>query len=308
MHINNAALWWAEIRTITHSPSFDFEKEIIRKAYGFYGSRLRKRVLFPRRRTIARMIKMNELWADDHLEFEIQLPPPKPIGFVEYVHKKEFGHHDDNGEDVTMDGKFELARPASIRASLAQWIPHSLQTCKLSLLFSTNLHGRSLNLLYNKVSKTKRTIMLMEVLGDGEGEEAKVIGLYASQAWHKSNHIYGDGECFLFSMTPEPICYKWRPRSAGSIDDEKNEALMEQFMISKDSFLAMGGNRDGSSGLRLNEDLTKGESNRALGFDNEPLAGNEREYFQVGLVEVYRFVRAVDGLGVDGEDDEVWLL
>jgi len=339
MNINSAALWWAEVRTFTHSDSFDFDM-LLKKAYGFHGSRVRKRVYFPRRRTINRMIKMNELWIDKKVEnddMEIlsnsYMPPPKPLGIHyqkeeqehdEQQQKQDAGYtitekyHDENEdhEHKKETPKIILAKPAFIRSHLASWVPFSLRTCKLDLIYSTTTDGRSLELFYPKVQKTKRTITLIEVLSpDSSNEKNFVIGMYASQAWHRSTHIYGDGECFLFSLNnnnnDEPKCYRWRPRSAGSIDDEKNATLMEQFMLSTDKFIAMGGvagPKGDSCGLRLNEDFTRGESDTALGFDNEPLAGKNRTTFEVGLVEVYRFVRAVDGKGIDGEDDDIWNL
>ena len=302
MNINSAALWWAELRSITLSPKFDFD-DILNRAYGFHGSRMHKRVLFPRRRTLTRMIRVNLRYIAQNSEFEPRRPPVKPLGFKEYKHK----HKNDDERKDEDNGKLELARPASVRAHLANWVPRTLQSYKLDMLYSTNMHGRSLNLFYKKVGRTKRTIMLVEGIGKNR-QENKLIGLYASQAWHKSNHIYGDGECFLFSLNPEPACYKWRPNSRGSVDDDKNEALMEQFMIGRSTFIAMGGNKNGSCGLMLNEDFTKGESSTALGFDNEPLAGRDMSEFDVGLVEVYRFVRSHDGKGIDGEDDDVWML
>merc|ERR1712071_71350 len=257
---------------------------------------------------------------------DIHVTAPKPIRFMEYNPSNSnssrggynkgglatFMHGTENDENSENHGleiiRLELARPAIVRASLAQWIPNSLQSCKLDLIYSTNVHGRSLNILYDKVCKSKRTVTLVEVLSNDDNNENRLVGMYASQAWHRSNHIYGDGECFLFSLRPEAKCSKWRPSSAGSVDDEKNEALMEQFMLSKDSFMAMGGNSNGSSGLKLNEDLTRGESSEAMGFDNVPLAGRDMIDFDIGLVEIYRFVRDMDGKGVDGEDDDIWML
>ena len=58
----------------------------------------------------------------------------------------------------------------------------------------------------------------------------------------------------------------------------------------------MGGNDHGGSGLRINEDLTKGESSTAAGFDNDPLLPAAGGMFEVGLVEVYQLVRQMDGV------------
>ena len=80
------------------------------------------------------------------------------------------------------------------------------------------------------------------------------------------------------------------------MDDLGEFAVLNQFMVSRNAFISMGGNRDGSSGFRINEDLTIGESSPAAGFDNEPLhAVGKGSVFQLGLVEVYGLVRQIDG-------------
>ncbi|MGK3757051.1 MAG: hypothetical protein ACI8RD_009365, partial [Bacillariaceae sp.] len=75
-------------------------------------------------------------------------------------------------------------------------------------------------------------------------------------------------------------------------------ALLETFQVSKNEFLSLGGNELGGAGLRLNEDLTKGESSCADGFDNEPLLPKASGLFEVGIVEVYQLVRQMDGVPV----------
>jgi len=52
--------------------------------------------------------------------------------------------------------------------------------------------------------------------------------------------------------------------------------------------LAMGGNEGGGAALRLNDDLSKGSSERTLTFDNEILGEGE---FEVGAVEVFGFMK-----------------
>ena len=135
--------------------------------------------------------------------------------------------------------------------------------------------------------------------------------MYASQPWHISTQVYGDGACFLFRLQPDPQCWKWSPRRPGdggrlldqvdleSDNNNNNTALLEQFMVGTRNYISMGGNPDGSSGLRLNEDLTRGESSPAVGFENEPLHGMGRgSVFEVGVVEVYGLVRQIDGRAV----------
>ena len=83
------------------------------------------------------------------------------------------------------------------------------------------------------------------------------------------------------------------------------EALFSEYMVSKDDFLSMGSNSDGTCGLRLNEDLSKGTSAKARGFNNEPLAGVEYPEFDVGLVETYQLIREIDGKAIDA-DEGIW--
>ena len=65
-------------------------------------------------------------------------------------------------------------------------------------------------------------------------------------------------------------------------------------------------NSEGGSGLRLNEDLTRGSSDKARGFNNEPLAGEDHREFDVGVVEVYQLVREIDDKPIDVEEKDIW--
>mmetsp|Transcript_37475 Transcript_37475/g.43624 ORF Transcript_37475/g.43624 Transcript_37475/m.43624 type:complete len:639 (-) Transcript_37475:80-1996(-) len=278
MKITSADGWWDQIREYAHSDDFNFENLIL-WAYTFTYYRLRKKVRFPRRRTINRMIKHNEKWAEQNLAVVVPSEPPRPLGLVQGSYACQLGS------------------PTSTRVDLAKWVPPTLRSTKLDLVYSTNEHGATLGNFYYCVRKLKHSLLLMKVK-----ENDAVIGMFASSAWKVHPQIYGDGGCFLFQIKPEPKCYKWNPPSSGSIDDEKNGALMEQFMTGKRTYISMGGNADGSSGLLINEDLSKGRSAPALGFNNEPLAGDDLPEFDILLVEVYRFVREIDGKGIDGDD------
>ena len=273
--IDDSAVWWAELYEYTHSPHFDFEV-LIKKAYGFHGDRLRKRLRFPRRHILSRIIKMEEDKVREECVFEMIDTPPRPLGLV--------------NNDV-----ISLAKPAHARQSLAGWLPLSLRLNKMDLIYSTNVHGRTLDLFYRHVGKCRHTILLAEVLNNNS-----VIGMFASQAWRVSSQVYGDGECFLFRISPDAKCWKWKPEPKSLIEEEdsdENTALLEQFMVGRESFISMGGNQDGTSGFRINEDFTKGESAVANGFHNDPLPMLDN--FEIGLVEVYRLVSAVDGKSVE---------
>ena len=89
----------------------------------------------------------------------------------------------------------QLASSKNVRIKLAEWLPYSLRhTSDLNLVFSTDVHGRSLQTLYHilETTRSNHTIMLMEIYpiipSIRNREETKtIIGMYASQRWHLSS-------------------------------------------------------------------------------------------------------------------------
>ena len=308
-------IWWQKVRDYTHSEKFDFDF-LVKKAYGYHGSRYRKRLRFPRRHIIHRIIRLEEERVDLTWEEDGAVVKPRPLG-INLPSQQE----DDAGGRDGRFGMLEkdvpipvLAKPTSIRACLAEWLPLPLRLTKLDLLYSTNHHGRTLERFYNACQSTKHTITLMEVLNNDS-----IVGFYASQAWRIHPRSFGDGECVLFRAKPNPQGWKWSPPPEahpsangygpgeatessfgnGGFSSDANTALQEQFMVARSSFLSMGANRDGSCGIRINEDLTRGASAPALGYDNEELPGDGITAFEIGTVEVYRLVRQIDGMPID---------
>lgn len=239
------------------------------------GNLRRKRLTFPKRNYLNRMMKGNSKWAESQVQYDT-VEPITPLGLI----KTEISA--------------VLANESVRRAHLAEWLPCTLRDTKLELVFSTDTHGRTLERLYANCAKAKHSIMLVEVLDTGA-----VIGMFATEVWHRTNKVYGDGGCFLFKLSPDAKSFPWRPHSVCSDDSENSTALMEQFMMSTGTYLSMGGSHDGSCGLRLNEDLTRGSSDHSLTFGNDPLAGSDLLDFDVGVVEVYRFIRSFDGKPLD---------
>jgi hypothetical protein len=287
--------WWDGLQEYAKTKlSFDL---LAKKAYGVHGKGVRKRYRFPRRPILARIIQLEEerYWNDNRDSMESDVLQVQPLGLVEATQP------DDPDKEPIVP---KLSESTLVRKKLAEWLPLSLRYTKLDLLYSTNHHGRTLESFYRNVSKARHTIMLIEPISTSE---KMVVGMYAPQTWHASTKIYGDGSCFLFRILEdkpdESNCWKWHPKelleeegddSIGGNSDNAT-ALLEQFQVGTREFISMGGNKDGTSGLRLNEDLTKAESASAAGFDNLPLAG---DMFEVGLVEVYQMVRQMDGMAV----------
>ena len=271
--------WWDEIRIRTMDPSFEFKKqvEIMYPKLGKFAKR------YPRRRVLKRAISFHQKWAAENMPIYIDQTPPKPIGFLP-------------------DKPIKLAKRTDIRSNLSKWLPTVLKTTKLDLIYSTEVHGRSFAAFYKECRRTKHTIILVEAIS---GSKTAIVGMFASHAWVVSPSSYGDGECFLFQVYPDPKCYNWVPDFS---DDTEHQAVREQFMVARNEFIAMGANPEGTNGLRLDNDLNSGESYPTLGFENESLLGVGRERFEIGVMEVYRLMREVDGKAVDGDDELIWNL
>jgi len=285
--------FWKGVKRVTHSKIFHFDV-LVKQAYGFNGSKYRSRRSFPRRKFIQKLVGYNHQWASTFASGHILEFTDRPLGFV--------------------DGNIPivLAKKANERLKLMEFLPFAYKSTKIEMIYSTNVHGRSVSMFYKHCAQAKHTITLIEVLNNGS-----TIGMFATDTWHNNRKMYGDGECNLFRLKPDPVCFHWRHditqslRSMLSIDsvDEsensiKTEAIVGQFMISRENFISMGNNEDGESGLRLNDDLSKGSSHKARGFNNDPLPGDEYTEFDIGLIEVYKLVREIDGRDIDKED--VW--
>ena len=141
-----------------------------------------------------------------------------------------------------------------VRKKLAEWLPYGLRyTSDLQLVYSTNIHGRSLGMFYDclaeerqqqqytslissSTSKSNHTILLMEVLLPATppsssttmvttttGKKRRLtVGMYASQRWHRTNKVYGDGRCFLFRITEEETENNTRIPGRQQRDDNNN--------------------------------------------------------------------------------------
>ena len=194
----------------------------------------------------------------------------------------------------TQNEDCKLVLPAMHRMNINKWIPNGLHDTKLDLVFSTNMHGRSLEMLYSKLAHVQCTLFLIEVLQTGD-----IIGMFIGKSI-KRNLMHTAGECFIFSLTPNAACYQWNNMPLLSNQNNNNNTATETTtttttdlsLVVKDDYLAMGINKNGTCALRINEDMTEGESYACSIFsDNKPLAGDEFKEFEIGLIEVYQFLR-----------------
>jgi hypothetical protein len=152
---------------------------------------------------------------------------------------------------------------------LASWLPSSVQTKKFVLKYSLQRDGASLatllSLCHDSASDCFSSLIIIE---DSWGY---IFGGYVASALENSRSYYGNGESFVFSLTPTPKIY----HSDGSND---------LFVLSSVDQLLMGGGGDGFA-FQLDDELNTGVSNRSDTFRNPQLASNE--FFKCLNVEVW---------------------
>lgn len=143
--------------------------------------RILTRPIFPVANFVSRLMSNNEAWAVENQTNISIHEDKKPLGILEGKYP------------------FVLVKHSPERLLLARWLPPSLQSTRLDLVYSSSHHGRSLDMFYRCCSSARHTITVMEVLGADT-----VVGMYATQTWHNNPDGYGDGNCFLFRLTPKP--------------------------------------------------------------------------------------------------------
>jgi len=147
-----------------------------------------------------------------------------------------------NPSDVLEPGVCaQLVRAMPARNRMSDW----------QLLYSTSLHGFSLQTFFALVGKSSPTLLAIRDSYDN------VFGCYAASPWVSTGHrYYGTGETFLFSAHPHFAVYKWT--HANSF-----------FQLSSLDNLAVGGG--GHFGLWIDSEFHTGTTGRSETFDNEPL-------------------------------------
>lgn len=151
-------------------------------------------------------------------------------------------------------------------ASLVKHLPGVVRTDDWKLLYSSSEHGSLLNTLYERAIGRGPTVLVVR------DESSSVFGAFFSQSWRRG--MFGNGNFFVFSITPEIKVHRWSRKSS-------------QFCNAQQSFLGIGGPK---YAIHLDEKLRQGSSERCLTFDSPPLARSTD--FIVYGVELWGFVVA----------------
>ncbi|XP_060087007.1 TLD domain-containing protein 2 [Heteronotia binoei] len=167
--------------------------------------------------------------------------------------------------ELVLNEKSNIVRLEEIQ-KLAAHFPLRVTEHPWNLIYFTTRDGFSLKTLYRSMTDLVSPILL--VIRDTDGQ---IFGAFSSTAIHLSSCFYGNGEMFLFSLTPELKVFKWTGKNTF-------------FMKGDADSLAIGGG-SGKFGLWLDGDLNHGGSHPCETFNNEALS--PREEFLIQDLEVW---------------------
>ncbi|OQR85392.1 hypothetical protein ACHHYP_11880 [Achlya hypogyna] len=151
---------------------------------------------------------------------------------------------------------------------LDEALPITCQLCKWKLLYSTDVHGSSLQSLMILAKAQSPTLVVVQ------DDQQVVFGGFATDEWHQALNYYGTGEAFLFTFENGATVkkYPWSRQNT-------------YFQLCSEDALIMGGG--GNFGLYLDADLVQGSTGACDTFASKPLVA--REQFVCAKVEVWGF-------------------
>lgn len=195
--------WWQEFRSMLREPQSNYD-ELFRIAcrwrYAFLFKRSRLRKVFV-------MIR-NDL---DLQEIAATFGQQHPLQIVQTL--------SDTTDEEPVPTSSLLIDPHR-DFFFRSWIPMTIQTHKLRLLYRAETHGRSLDMLYYQCRIAKsdaKMLLLCEVLkgesgdnddNDDDEEERNIIGAFCSHPLIRRKHFFGDSRTFVFQLQPHARQYR----------------------------------------------------------------------------------------------------
>ncbi|XP_070533092.1 LOW QUALITY PROTEIN: oxidation resistance protein 1-like [Ptychodera flava] len=148
-------------------------------------------------------------------------------------------------------------------------LPPRVEGYSWSLIYSTYEHGFSLKTLYRSMDGYDSPVLL--IVKDSDNF---IFGALLSTPIKVSDHFYGTGETFLYTLLPEFKKYPWTGNN--------------NFFVKGDfDSLAIGGG-DGNFGLWLDGGIYHGSSHHCQTFENQSLSA--KEDFVIQGLEAWGFV------------------
>lgn len=141
--------------------------------------------------------------------------------------------------------------------------------------------------LFDKIEFYQASIIVIQTMNNA------IFGAFCSQPWsdrvtpsHRKAQFFGNGESFLFEISPKLIKYDW----VGKKNNGVTTANQELFLFADHEHLVVGGSttQNNGPGLLINSSLINGRSCKSDTFENETLGGVE--LFDIATLEVFSFI------------------
>eukprot|EP01084_Bolivina_argentea_P042081 77642_1 len=173
---------------------------------------------------------------------------------------------------VLMDGESDsenMARNKDKIKQIHKWLPLSYICYDWELLYSSDIDGYSMITFYEKCSDLGPCILIIK------DENGYIFGVFLSDSINKDNKLFfGNGETFVFNISPNIKKYKW-------------SGINRFFIHCKNNGMTFGGGDNGHSALVLTDNFRYGISQESQTFNNEILSKNID--FNPCVVEVWTF-------------------
>lgn len=176
--------------------------------------------------------------------------------------------YDEYHEEIELMHDSRLFGPEDPK-KLSENLPARLYGCKWNLIYSTFTHGISSSTLLraSREGGGSSLLIIKDYLG-------YVFGAFASHPWSNPEpKFYGNGECFLFTLHPDFVVYRWSGKNGYCQMIENNRIIM--------------GGGSGIFGLWLDDDLLSGTTQPCETFDNNVLSSES--HFKVFGMELWGF-------------------
>ncbi|CAF3441648.1 unnamed protein product [Rotaria socialis] len=194
--------------------------------------------------------------------------------------------HHQNSMPIIMIREFDSTTAShSDFAYLWSLIPSRLTEFQPERIYSSNIHGRRLQTLYDHVEFHEYCLIIIR------NEHQQIFGAFCSGQLAnrtKARTWFGTGESFLFSLKPERQVYKWVGYQTSTRGSTK--AFEDYFIHADNDRLLMGGSEDPLNiGLAIQKDLNEGSTRQCDTYGNKALSSSE--HFQIMEIEVFGFTR-----------------
>lgn len=170
--------------------------------------------------------------------------------------------------EIQFIGKSSLVNTEQAKF-LRRYLNTSLAFEDWVLLYSTEVHGISINTMYTRTRDKGPVFIFIQ------DSHRNIFGGFASESLHIARGYYGTGESFLFKLQPTLSVYPWPNTN-------------QFFILSSENFISMGGGETGKYGFWVDADFHKGSTGYCETFHNPALS--DKETFECLILEVWGFV------------------